>query len=77
MQASERYTNGARAVMADEADPEVLLKAERRQFSGECTGGAIHSLRLISSPPRLWGMRHAPPHSAAPGRFTPTPVGNA
>lgn len=46
MQARDRYTNGTRAVMAHEADPEVLPKAERRQFSAE------YKLRVLAEADR-------------------------
>ena len=46
MQAKNRYTNGTRAVMAHEPDPEVLPKAERRQFSAE------YKLRLLAEADR-------------------------
>jgi len=46
MQAKNRYTNGTRAVMAHEADPEVLPKAERRQFSTE------YKLRVLAEADR-------------------------
>ena len=46
MQAKNRYTNGTRAVMAHEADPEVLPKAERRQFSAE------YKLRVLAEADR-------------------------
>ena len=46
MQAKNRYTNGTRAVMAHEADPEVLPKAERRQFSAD------YKLRVLAEADR-------------------------
>lgn len=46
MQARDRFTNGTRAVMADEPDPEVLPKAERRQFSAE------YKLRVLAEADR-------------------------
>lgn len=46
MQARDRYTNGTRAVMAHEPDPEVLPKAERRQFSAE------YKLRVLAEADR-------------------------
>lgn len=35
MQVKNRYSNGTRAVMIDEAEAEVLVKAKRRRFSAE------------------------------------------
>ena len=46
MQAKNRYTNGTRAVMAHEADPEVLPKAERRQIRAE------YKLRVLAEADR-------------------------
>ncbi len=46
MQARDRYTNGMRAVMVHEVDPEVLPKAERRQFSAE------YKLRVLAEADR-------------------------
>ena len=46
MQAKNRYTNGTRAVMAHEPDPEVLPKAERRQFSAD------YKLRVLAEADR-------------------------
>ena len=46
MQAKNRYANGTRAVMVHEADPEVLPKAERRQFSAD------YKLRVLAEADR-------------------------
>ncbi len=46
MQARDRYSNGTRAVMAQEPDPEVPPKAERRQFSAE------YKLRVLAEADR-------------------------
>jgi len=46
MQARDRYVNGTRAVMVHEPDPEVLTKAERRQFSAE------YKLRVLAEADR-------------------------
>ena len=46
MQAKNRYANGTRAVMVQEPDPEVLAKAERRQFSAE------YKLRVLAEADR-------------------------
>lgn len=46
MRAKNRYANGTRAVMAHEADPEVLPKAERRQFSAD------YKLRVLAEADR-------------------------
>jgi transposase len=46
MQAKNRYTNGTRAAMAQEPDPEVVPKAERRQFSTD------YKLRVLAEADR-------------------------
>lgn len=46
MQARDRFTNGTRAAMVHEADPEVLPKAERRQFSAD------YKLRVLAEADR-------------------------
>ena len=46
MRAKNRYANGTRAVMVHEADPEVLPKAERRQFSAD------YKLRVLAEADR-------------------------
>ena len=46
MQAKNRYANGTRVVMVHEADPEVLPKAERRQFSAD------YKLRVLAEADR-------------------------
>ena len=46
MQAKNRYANGTRAVMVHEPDPEVLPKAERRQFSAD------YKLRVLAEADR-------------------------
>ena len=46
MQTKNRYANGTRAVMVHEADPEVLPKAERRQFSAD------YKLRVLAEADR-------------------------
>ena len=46
MQARDRYTNRTNAAMAHEPDPEVLPKAERRQFSAE------YKLRVLAEADR-------------------------
>jgi transposase-like protein len=46
MQAKNRYANGTRAVMVPEADPEVVPKAERRQFSAD------YKLRVLAEADR-------------------------
>mgnify|MGYP001175520903 FL=1 len=46
MQAKNRYANGTRAMMVYEADPEVVPKAERRQFSAD------YKLRVLAEADR-------------------------
>ena len=46
MQSRDRYTNGTRAVMTHEPDPEVLPKAERRRFNAE------YKLRVLAEADR-------------------------
>lgn len=53
MQVKNRYSNGTRAVMVDEADPEVVPKAERRQFSAEYKLCVLAEAERCSEPGQL------------------------
>lgn len=56
MQVKERYVNGTRAVMAQEPDPEVLPKAERRRFSAEYKLRVLAEAERCSEPGQIGAL---------------------